>query len=120
MYVNAGCDATPLRIGLPRAPESASSIQVLKAVPAVCDFGRGDLNAISCRSKAVTNLCRTIGAKAFSSRVVKHGVSQQPIRFGLVTAANGCSGPNLSDTETSASARLVVRIEREASYASNV
>jgi hypothetical protein len=28
-------------------------------------------------------------AKTFSSRVVKHGVSQQPIRFGLVTGAIG-------------------------------
>jgi hypothetical protein len=55
VYVNAGYDATPLRIGLPRGPESASSIQVLKAVPAVCGFGRGDLNAISCRSKVVTS-----------------------------------------------------------------
>ncbi len=28
-------------------------------------------------------------AKTLLSRVVKHGVSQQPIRFGLVTAAIG-------------------------------
>jgi hypothetical protein len=28
-------------------------------------------------------------AKTLSSRGVKHGVSQQPIRFGLVTAAIG-------------------------------
>jgi hypothetical protein len=35
-------------------------------------------------------------------------------------AEESCSGPNLSDTETSALARLVVRIELEASYASNV
>jgi hypothetical protein len=28
-------------------------------------------------------------AKTLFSRVVKHGVSQQPIRFGLVTAAIG-------------------------------
>jgi hypothetical protein len=56
VHVNAGCDATPLRIRLPRGPESASPIQVLKAVPAVCDFGRGDLNAISLKSRVVTTL----------------------------------------------------------------
>jgi hypothetical protein len=65
VYVKAGCDATPLRIGLPRSPESASSIHA-RRVPAA---------SVACRKTG--HELRFIGADAINAGTPRDALFKQ-------------------------------------------